>query len=156
MSFEKGDRVIHNPMTWISPDHRATGGRSGTFVAGPGVHETVPGNSLVIGDEYAAVQFDDAVPGQAQVVRLDALAPETSDQRAEFEKSLLDLLIGYTGSWSQADDILQGLMNQGPLGRVLAQVEEWERSAARPLDNPMLNWQARHAAQIRAALRGGE
>jgi chromosome segregation ATPase len=31
-------------------------------------------------------------------------------------------------------------------------IEEWETSAARPLDNPMLNWQARHAAQLRRAL----
>lgn len=31
-------------------------------------------------------------------------------------------------------------------------IEEWERSAARPLDNPMLNWQSRHAAQLRRAL----
>lgn len=31
-------------------------------------------------------------------------------------------------------------------------IEEWERSAARPIDNPMLNWQARHAAQLRRAL----
>jgi hypothetical protein len=66
----------------------------------------------------------------------------------------LDLLIGYTGSWSQADDILQGLMNQGPLGRVIAQVEEWETLAARPLKNPACDYAATHAAQIRAALKG--
>lgn len=153
MSFQQGDRVIHNPMRWISPDHRATGGRSGTFVAGPGVHETVPGNSLVIGDEFAVVRFDDGIG--ATVVRLDALAPETSDQRAEFEDSLLDLLIGYTGSRSQASDIVRGLM-EGALGRVIAQVEEWETLAARPLKNPACDWAATHAAQIRTALRGGE
>lgn len=152
MSFQQGDRVIHRSTF----DWSENPGRPGTFVAGPGIHETVPGNSLVIGDEYALVQFDDGPPGQAQVVRLDTLAPETSGQRAEFEEKLLDLLTGYTGSWSQADDILQGLMNQGPLGRVIAQVEEWETLAARPLNNPACDWAATHAAQIRTALRGGE
>lgn len=151
MSFQQGDRVIHRSTF----DWSENPGRAGTFVAGPGVHETVPGNSLVIGDEYAVVQFDDAEPGQAQVVRLDALASETSGQRAEFEESLLDLLIGYTGSRSQASDILQGLM-AGALGRVIAQVEEWEKLAARPLKNPACDWAATHAAQIRIALRGGE
>lgn len=154
MGFQQGDRVVHRSTF----DWSENPGRAGTFVAGPGVHESemAPGNSLVIGDEYAVVQFDDAEPGQAQVVRLDALASETSGQRAEFEESLLDLLIGYTGSWSQAEDILQGLMNQGPLGRVIAQVEEWETLAARPLKNPACDWAATHAAQIRIALRGGE
>lgn len=151
MSFQQGDRVIHRSTF----DWSGNPGRSGTFVAGPGVHETVPGNSLVIGDEFAVVQFDDGPPGQAQVVRLDALAPETSDQRAEFEGSLLDLLTGYTGSRSQASDILRGLM-EGALGRVIAQVEEWETLAARPLKNPACDWAATHAAQIRTALRGGE
>lgn len=146
MSFQQGDRVI---------DWSENPGRAGTFVARPGVHETTPGNSLVIGDEFAVVQFDDGPPGQAQVVRLDALAPETSDQRAEFEESLLDLLIGYTGSRSQASDILRGLMEDA-LGRVIAQVEEWETLAARPLNNPACDWAATHAAQIRTALRGGE
>lgn len=78
MSFQQGDRVIHRSTF----DWSENPGRAGTFVAGPGVHETVPGNSLVIGDEYAVVQFDDGPPGQAQVVRLDSLTPETSSQRA--------------------------------------------------------------------------
>lgn len=31
-------------------------------------------------------------------------------------------------------------------------IVEWETSAARPLDNPMLNWQARHAVQLRRVI----
>lgn len=42
------------------------------------------------------------------------------------------------------------------LDRVIAQVEEWETLAARPLKNPACDWAATHAAQIRTALRGGE
>lgn len=72
MNFTKGDRVIHrNPYFGDSVVRR------GAFVAGPGEHETSrPGNTLVIGEEYAVVQFDDGEPGQAQVVRLDDLKPE--------------------------------------------------------------------------------
>jgi len=38
--------------------------------------------------------------------------------------------------------------------RVEKLAEEWERSSARPLDNPALDWEALHAARIRTALAG--
>lgn len=159
MSFQQGDRVIHRPMF----DWRVNNpGRSGTFVAGPGVHETVPGNSLVIGDEFAVVQFDDGPPGQAQMVRLDALAPETSSQRATALDDIRErdrLAIPRMGD-PDNDPLLRAEMDRrwllGEIDRVIAQVEEWETLAARPLKNPACDWAATHAAQIRTALRGGE
>lgn len=71
ITFEPGDRVIHNPNLFACHDDRP-----GTFIAGPGEHETDrPGNSLVIGAGYALVQFDDGRSG-SQFVRLDNLKPE--------------------------------------------------------------------------------
>lgn len=72
--FEPGDRVIQrNHFVMLGQPIE----RPGTFIAGPGKHPTErPGNSLVIGEGYALVQFDDGEPGQAQVVRLDSLKPE--------------------------------------------------------------------------------
>lgn len=74
ITFEPGDRVIRRNHFVILGQPIE---RPGTFIAGPGKHPTErPGNSLLIGDEYAVVQFDDAAPGRTQIVRLDSLKPE--------------------------------------------------------------------------------
>lgn len=135
-NYQVGDKV-RCTSTWTT--HVVDRGEEYT------VDDVAPGaKTILVNAQWVPITYFEKVEpviNWAEIAGTSIGRAVNAERRAEKAEARAEKLELERSGWARRID------------RVEAQVSEWEKSAAQPYPGAMRDWQARHAAQIRAALK---